>query len=199
MARPSQREQILVEASRLFSKKGYHATTIREIAQNRGILSGSLYAHISSKEDLLFEIVDDGADAFLSAITAVSQSDRSPIEKLRMALCAHIQVIAQRMDATTVFFHEWEALSEERRHLIQTKRDEYEAHWNAILQEGIDDGSMCITDPKFVRLMLLSVANWLYHWYRPSGPLSPDEIAERFIQILVNGIEDTAKERDHRA
>lgn len=199
MARPSQREQILVEASRLFSKKGYHATTIREIAQNRGILSGSLYAHIASKEDLLFEIVDDGADAFLSAIASVSQSDRPPIDKLRMALCAHIQVIAERMDAATVFFHEWEALSEERRRLIQAKRDKYEAHWNAILEEGMADGSMSMADPKFVRLMLLSVANWLYNWYRPSGPLAPEEIADRFIQILVNGIENPGKERDLRA
>ncbi|WAH35170.1 TetR/AcrR family transcriptional regulator [Alicyclobacillus dauci] len=194
MGRPSQKEQILAAAGRLFSKKGYHATTIREIAEETGILSGSLYAHIQSKEDLLFEIVDEGAMAFLNSIEDIVNSPSDPVTKLRAGLAAHIQVIAEHLDASTVFFHEWQALSEPRREMIQKKRDQYEAQWAAILDAGAREGVFASRDPKFARLLILSVANWVYQWYRPTGNLSPSDIAERFTDVIVDGLKPVPSE-----
>lgn len=186
MGRPSQRNEILKEASQLFSRKGYHATTIREIAERRGILSGSLYAYISSKEDLLFDIVEEGANAFLSAIGHVKQTNVGPYDKIRNALQAHIEVVSTHSDAATVFFHEWRALSDERRAIVQAKRDAYERDWNELIHEGVREGLFRTGDAKFIRLLLLSVANWSYQWYRPNGPLSPRDIADEFIRIVVD-------------
>lgn len=188
MARPSQKTHILAEASKLFSQKGYHATTIREIAERRGILPGSLYAYISSKEDLLFEVVDEGADAFLKAITDVANSTADPVDKLRDGLAAHIQVIATHLDEATVFLHEWKALSAPRRAKIQAKRDEYEQIWDGIIQEGVNHGVFQVTDPKYSRLLILSVGNWAYHWYQPTGPKTPTTLADEFIKIVVRGL-----------
>lgn len=184
----SQREQILIAARRLFSKNGYHGTTIRQIAEARGILSGSLYTHIASKEDLLFEIAEDGANAFVEAISQVLSSNLPPDEKLRAGLAAHIRVISNHLDAAKVFFHEWHALSEQRKCLIQGKRDSYEAAWKAILEEGIADGTFHIADPKFARLLVLSVGNWVYQWYQPHEGLSPEAIADRFGDVILRGL-----------
>ncbi|MCL6517276.1 TetR/AcrR family transcriptional regulator [Alicyclobacillus sp.] len=188
MPRPSQREQILAAARRLFREKGYHGTTIREIAEEAGVLSGSLYAHIQSKEDLLFEIADEGARAFLAAAADTERRPGPAVERMRHGLRSHIRVIADHLDAATVFFHEWRSLSGERRAWIQAKRDEYEAFWARLLEAGVAEGALSVADARFARLLLLSAANWVYQWYRPDGALSPEEIADHLWRLLLNGL-----------
>lgn len=188
MHRVKRKEQILQMACRFFSTKGYHGTTIRDISEASGILSGSLYAHIDSKEDLLFAITDRGAEAFLSSLRPIVGGPGSPREKLKRGLTAHARVVADNLEGATVFFHEWKSLSPERREIIQRKRDEYEALWARIFEEGVEKGEFRGQDPKFARLLLLSAANWLYQWYQPEGPLTPEEIADRFAAILLSGI-----------
>lgn len=188
MPKVGRKEEILAHACNLFSVKGYHGTTIRDISERSGILSGSLYAHIRSKEDLLFDITNRGADAFLEAITPIVEGEDSAIEKLRKALIAHIRVVAHHLDAATVFFHEWKALSNDRRAIIQSKRDTYESMWNRLLEEGVRQGELSCRDLKFARLLILSAGNWLYQWYRPDGGMSPEQIAERFMEVILCGI-----------
>lgn len=188
MPRRGRKEQILAVACRLFSTKGYHATTIRDISEASGILSGSLYAHIKSKEDLLFEITNFGADAFLGSLRPIVNGTGTAEEKLRQGLTAHIRVVADNLEAATVFFHEWKALSKERRTIIQEKRDAYEALWAQILEEGITRGEFNPPDPKFARLLTLSAANWLYQWYRPEGPMDPEEVADRLAINILAGL-----------
>nr|WP_255567432.1 TetR/AcrR family transcriptional regulator [Alicyclobacillus sp. TC] len=179
---------MLAAARKLFSEKGYHGTTIREIAEERGILSGSLYAHIDSKEDLLFAIADEGANAFIDALTPVLEKDVSAAEKLRLGLAAHIGVIAHRLEAARVFFHEWHALGKERRQEILEKRLSYEAMWDEILQQGISQGEFSADGARFARLLILSVANWVYQWYSPNGSHSPEQIAHQFSALILHGI-----------
>ncbi|MCS1351730.1 TetR/AcrR family transcriptional regulator [Mechercharimyces sp. CAU 1602] len=188
MGRSQRREEIIEVASRLFHSQGYAATTIRDIAEQAGLLSGSLYAHIQSKEDLLYEISCRGADAFLTAITPIVTEAGTAEEKLRRALAAHAQVVADHLEAATVFFHEWKALSFERREKIQAKRDEYEVCWSQIIVSGMETGEFRQEDEKFIRLLLLSVANWMYEWYRPDGELPPRKIADRYADILLEGL-----------
>jgi TetR/AcrR family transcriptional regulator, cholesterol catabolism regulator len=187
MPRPGRKEEILNIACRLFSRKGYHGTTIRDISDACGILSGSLYAHINSKEDLLYEITERGASAFLNSLRPIAESADPPVEKLRQAMRAHIRVIEQNLEAATVFFHEWKALSGERLQTIREKRDEYENLWTRIIHEGIDSGQLRQMDEKYARLLILSAGNWVYQWYRPGGSQSADEIADRFVDMLLNG------------
>ncbi|RAL26946.1 TetR/AcrR family transcriptional regulator [Thermoflavimicrobium daqui] len=187
MGKVKRKEEILTTACHLFSQKGYHGTTMRDISEACGILAGSLYTHIRSKEDLLYEITDRGAQSFLQSLQQVVNSEKSAAEKLRLALRAHIQVVAENIEAATVFFHEWKALTGERRKQIQKKRDQYELMWKQILLEGIQSGELHDLDGKFARLLLLSVGNWLYQWYKPDGKLSVDEIVDRFMTILLYG------------
>ncbi|QQE76875.1 TetR/AcrR family transcriptional regulator [Alicyclobacillus sp. SO9] len=182
------KEELFQVAGRLFSQKGYHGTTIREIASAHGILSGSLYAHISSKEDLLFYLVDDGAETFLSALKPILRQEGDALTKIRDGLAAHIRVVTTQMDIAKVFLHDWTALREERRKLIQEKRDVYENLWSTLLNEGIEQMRIATEDAKYLRILLLSAGNWVYEWYSPEGELSPEEIADKFIQIVFHGV-----------
>lgn len=189
MVEKGRRDVIVQVARTLFREKGYHATTIRDIAQMSGMLSGSLYAHIRTKEDLLFEITNDVADQFLTRIDRVVGSPQAPADLFREALTAHIEVVAENLDAATVFSQEWRALQGDRRALIQSKRDAYEQRWQTIMEKGAADGSFVPFHLRFSRIVSLSVANWLYQWYDPAGELRATEVAEQLADVLLFGIE----------
>lgn len=175
-------------AGELFSQKGFYGTSIRDIASARGIRSGSLYAHIDSKEDLLFEVVMAGAAAFIDALAPIVEGSGSAEEKLVAGLTAHINVVATHLETSRVFLHEWLLLSHTRRELIQQQRDRYEAMWTEILQSGVDEGLFAPISLRYARLIVLSVANWVYLWYDPQGPLNPREMGEVLGHLLLFGL-----------
>jgi TetR/AcrR family transcriptional regulator, cholesterol catabolism regulator len=179
----ARRELILDQAARLFGRRGYHATSMRDIGEAAGLLPGSLYAHIASKEDLLHEIVVRAAGEFLGVVEAVRAVAASPQERLRRAMRGHVRVVADNLDEAWVFHHEWKALTGERRDDVRRLRRRYEEMWDDIVRDlpGADD-------PRFARLLVLSAANWTYTWYRPQGPLSPEEVADRFTDLLLAGL-----------
>jgi TetR/AcrR family transcriptional regulator, cholesterol catabolism regulator len=183
VAGQARRDQILEASARLFSERGYHATSMREIGEATGMLAGSLYAHIDGKEDLLFGIVQRAAGAFLDRVKAVRDSEASAEEKLRRAMRAHVEVVAGDLEAARVFHHEWRALTGRRRNEVRKLRRRYEGLWDEIVREL--PGA---TDPKAARLLVLSAANWTYTWYRPDGPMSPQQVADRFTDLLLEGL-----------
>lgn len=184
----NRRDLILQSACLLFSEQGYHATTIRDIADQCGLLSGSLYAHIRSKEELLYEIADQVADRFLTRLDGVLKAQGSPTERFRYALAAHISVVAEDVHAARVLWHEWKALSPDRRRLIDAKHDAYEQMWGQILQEGVATGEFYSEHLRYARTVTLSVANWLYQWFNPEGSLSAEEVADRLATVLLRGL-----------
>lgn len=181
-------DMILEAAERLFSERGYHATSVRDIAGEAGILSGSLYAHIDSKEDLLYEIVLRSARQFLAGVEMAAKSADGPEEKLRKAMRAHVSVVAHAREAARVFLHDWKALEPPRREEVLELRDRYESLWEWIIREGIKARRFRAVDARFARILVLSVANWTYTWYHPDGPLGPEEIADRLTDLVLGGL-----------
>src|SRR5207248_11574105 len=110
----TRRAELTRTAARLFAEKGYHGTSIGDLAEAMGVQKGSLYAHIESKADLLWEVAREGAAAFHSALDAVA--DEGPVvDRIRAALRAHLRVVAEQLDVATVFVREWRYLQGERR------------------------------------------------------------------------------------
>src|SRR5919108_3795098 len=121
----TRRRELSRQAARLFAEKGYHGTSIGDLAEAMGIQKGSLYAHITGKEDLLYETMREGADAFHAALDAIPE--RLPAtEKIRLALRAHLRVVAEQPDVATVFVREWRYLEGERRDEIPAERRRHE-------------------------------------------------------------------------
>jgi AcrR family transcriptional regulator len=188
MPRPGRKDDVVAAAITLFSRKGYHSTTVRDIAEESGMLSGSLYAHIASKEELLYQIVLQAAERFMAGITPIVSGPGTAAAKLRAAMGAHLQVMAGDRDAAAIFLHEWKALTGDRRALVAARRREYERQFAAIIGQGIAGGEFRAVEEKFARLLVLSAVNWLYEWYDPAGPLGPDELAGKFADLILQGL-----------
>lgn len=188
MPRPGRKENVLEAAVALFSRKGYHGTTVRDIALESGMLSGSLYAHFAGKEDMLFAIVERAAMDFLGALEPIARGRGSAATKLRAAMVAHLSVVSQSMDAATIFLHEWKALSEGRQEQVQVWRSRYEELLASIIRQGAESGEFRPVDEKFARLLVLSAVNWVYEWYDPSGSLGPEAVAEKFSDLILRGL-----------
>jgi AcrR family transcriptional regulator len=184
----TRKRQIEDVASGLFSAKGYAATSVRDIARAIDLQGGSLYAHIASKEDVLWNIVSRAAERFHAAVRPLANANESATERLRKMIRAHVHVITDDSEHALVFLQEWRFLSPERRAQIARQRDAYEAYWRAVIAEGMAEGELRVSDPKMAGLGILSALNGIAQWYRPHGPLAPDAIAESFADLFLSGL-----------
>lgn len=184
----TRKEQIFQTAGSMFSRQGYHATTMRDIARELNMQGGSLYAHIDSKEDMLWEIVERAAGQFLESVRPLAVLPLPAETRLRQMLAAHVAVVARNLDNATVFFHEWRFLSPDRRAQIAAQRDEYEALFRQVIHDGIVAGEFPGADARLGALVVLSAGNWLYQWFRPDGALSAEAIAAQLADVLIAGL-----------
>jgi AcrR family transcriptional regulator len=182
----ARRSELTRQAARLFAQKGYHGTSIGDIAEALGVQKGSLYSHIASKEDLLYETLAEGAAAFHSSLDSIPD-DAPPVEKIRLALRGHLRVVAEQLDVATVFVQEWRYLHGARRDEFVAERRRYEERIRELLREGRDLGDLrSDLDDAAAVLLLLSAANWAYTWLQPGR--DTDELADRFLALLVDGM-----------
>ena len=182
----TRRNELTRQAARLFAEKGYHGTSIGDLAEAMGVQKGSLYAHIDSKADLLWEVARDGAVAFHEALDAVPDELKAT-EKIRAALRAHLRVVAEQLDVATVFIREWRYLDGERREAFLAERRRYEERFRALFREGRELGELRTDlDDATATLLALSAANWVYTWLRPDA--DTDELADRFFAVLLDGM-----------
>jgi TetR/AcrR family transcriptional regulator, cholesterol catabolism regulator len=182
----TRRSELTRTAARLFAEKGYHGTSIGDLAEAMGVQKGSLYAHIDSKQDLLYEATREGAQAFHAALDAVPES--LPItERIRLALRGHLRVVSEQLDVATVFTREWRYLEGERALEFLSERRRYEERIRALFREGREAGGLrSDLDDAAAALLVLSAANWAYTWLRPEA--DTDALADRFFALLLDGI-----------
>ena len=182
----SRKAELTRAAARLFAEKGYHGTSVGDLADALGVQKGSLYSHIDSKADLLWEVAREGAEAFHAALDTVP--DEGPVvERIRLALCAHLRVVAEQLDIATVFVREWRYLEGERRERYVAERRHYEERFRALFREGREHGELRTDlDDGTATLLVLSSANWAYTWLRPGA--DTDDLADRFTALLLDGM-----------
>jgi len=150
------------------------------------VQKGSLYAHIESKADLLWEVARDGAAAFHAALDEVPD-DGPVVERIRHALRAHLRVVAEQLDVATVFTREWRYLEGERREQFVAERRRYEDRLRALFREGRERGELRVDlDDGAAALVALSAVNWAYTWLRPGT--ETDQLADRFTALLLDGM-----------
>jgi AcrR family transcriptional regulator len=182
-------------ASGLFHANGYAATSVRDIAKALDIQAASLYAHVASKDDLLWSIVERAAATFEQAADrAVAESAGGDAVELLAALVeAHVEVVTADPERSSVFVTEWRHLSADRRASIATRRDAYEARFRESIREGIAGGDFRSTDPAIAATFILTALNGIATWYRPGGRLSADRIADHYVEIALRSLSE-----DHR-
>jgi AcrR family transcriptional regulator len=182
----TRRDEVTRTAARLFAERGFHGTSMGDLADALGMQKGSLYSHTGSKQQLLFETMEEGAQAFHAALDEVPE-DAPAVERIRLALRGHLRVVAEQLDVATVFTREWRYLDEEYRAEIVAERRRYEERFRALFREGVETGELrSDLDASTAALLVLSAANWAYTWLAPGR--DTDELADRFTAIVVDGI-----------
>ena len=187
MTVPSDRRVELTRAAaRLFAERGYQGTSLADLAEALGVQKPSLYHHIDSKEDLLWDVACEGAEAFHAALDAVPE-DVVACERIRLALRGHLRVVAGQLDVSTVFVREWRHLSGERRERFVAERRRYEERIRELYADGLERSELrADLDVAAAALLFLSAANWAYTWLRPGGDI--DALADRFSAVLLDGM-----------
>lgn len=196
VAAPSRRRAIEDVASSLFRQHGYAGTSVRDIARALDIQGASLYAHVTSKEDVLWAIVDRAAADFEAAVeqaAAYARPGAGAAERVAAFVAAHVTVIARDPELASVFVHEWRHLTGARRARILERRDAYEERLRAVIAEGMATGELLPTDPAVAATFILSALNGLATWYAPGGRLPPDRIADYYADFAVRALTE-----DHR-
>lgn len=182
----TRKEEIIRVAARLFATKGYHATTLTEIAGELGITKPALYYHVRDKEDILREIVNRIMEP-MEAASRVGKSDLSPREKIKEITKILVKFAAERRETTLIAFEEVKILPKRTRDAVRRRQKEVEQSLQEALKEGVESGDFMVSDVKAAAFAILGATNWVYRWYQPRGKLTPDIIAEQFIDFLENG------------
>ena len=182
----TRREELVSVAAQLFAERGYHGTSMADLADAMGVQKGSLYSLTESKQELLVLITGEGATSFHAGLDGVPE-DVEPLERVRLALRAHLGVVAAQVSAATVFTREWRFLDEPERTAFRAERRRCEERWRDLLREAADRGALrSDLDVEAAVLLVLSAANWAYTWIRPGA--ETDELADRFFSILLDGV-----------
>lgn len=194
MVETARRQSIDDAASVLFHAHGYAGTSVRDIARALDIQGASLYAHVASKQDVLWSIVERMATRFEAAADAVEAADPGaarfgPGDHLANLVRAHVGVVTEDLGRASVFVHEWRALEGERRAATVRRRDDYEARFRAAIERGVRDGTFRPVDPVTTAAYLLTALNGLVTWYEPGGRLSAATIAEQYADLSLRAVE----------
>ena len=185
------KEQLLRVSAELFRKKGYRATSMRDISRALGIKTSSIYYYINSKEDLLREISVKTMNMLIKAGEKVAFSPSPPEQKLKQLVISHVRLLCENLDLFTVTLHEltrtnassfWKE--------IVGMRDRYETLVRGIIRNGKESGVFRNVSEKMAGFALLGMLNWIVRWYSPSGGKSIEDIARLWADIFLNGIKE---------
>lgn len=188
----ARRREIDDVASELFHANGYPATSVRDIARALDIQAASMYAHVASKEDVLWSIVDRAASEFERAADAalVDAATSDPVDRLAALVEAHVEVVTADPPRSSVFLSEWRHLSPARRNAIGARRDAYEVRFRETIADGLASGAFAPTDPALATTFLLTALNGIAAWYRPDGRLGADRIADHYVELALRALSE---------
>lgn len=153
------------------------------------MLKGSLYYYITSKDDLLMQIINEVHQDAFAEMSDVFEGQAPAVERLRQFIVKHVGYCAAHQAWIGVYLHEYKALPPVKRRRVMRMRDRYEDQVRRLIEHGKLEGSIrSEVDTKLAARGILGMANWLYHWYTPRGPLSPKRIGETFADMALRGV-----------
>lgn len=189
LAKPSTRlEEVLQSAAKIFFAKGFHATSIEDVARDVGMLKGSLYYYIKSKDDLLFQLLLAGIEDGDTFIAGQIEPDGDPLEQLERAIRAQIDYIIQNRVPFGLFLHEFDSLSGKRQHKLISVMSRYNNRFVELVKRGQAQGKLMEGEPWLIVNGMLGMCNWLYRWYDQDEVQDPERIKDIFVRLLLQGI-----------
>lgn len=182
------REDILEAAAQVFRQKGFHGASMSDIADAVHLQKASLYHHVASKQEILFELLEQALRLLLEKMSHIAARELPADEKLRLMIREYMLILAENIDLATVLLFEHRAL-ERRQHARHVpNRDKFESLWREVLVEGVENGLFKCEDVALTVRALLGLMNWTITWFHPNGGKSIQQIADDYSSLLLNGL-----------
>jgi TetR/AcrR family transcriptional regulator, cholesterol catabolism regulator len=183
------KKNVFEVAAEVFHRKGYDNTSMSDVAEAAGLTKAGLYHHVSSKESLLYTVLDSGLDLTESYVMKPLETIADPIERLKTMIELHLRlVLEERNLEVTGLLHECKTLAPADRTRINRRKKEYVKMSTKVIADAIRKYNITDVNPKLAAFALLGMLNWTYQWYKPSGSHSREEIVTQFQNIFLNGI-----------
>lgn len=184
--------EVTQAAVEIFWQKGYRAASIQDVAEKVGVLKGSLYYYIQSKEDLLWRVIEDVHEEWSEILKKAGELDADPIERIHAFIKLHIEWYLTNVKEVSVFFREWNHLSGERLKTVRTRRRRYEQVIRDLITEGQATGDISSAlDVHYAARYVLAAVNAVPDWYRASSGESATTIAEAYADMTVGMLKGT--------
>jgi AcrR family transcriptional regulator len=191
VARPAngadRRIEILKSAAAAFRRRGYHGASVDEIASALEMTKGNLYYYFRNKEEILYACHDYSLDVLLGLMQDVQAGSARPDAKLRRLILAFVHLMLDELQGTALTL-DLQALSPALQRRIIAKRDRFDRGLREIVQQGIDSGLFRPGDPKMIGFAIMGAVNWITKWFDPAGPMTSEQIGQRFADYLVGGL-----------
>jgi TetR/AcrR family transcriptional regulator, cholesterol catabolism regulator len=179
------RKELTRLAAQLFVQEGFDRTTVRMLAQEMGIKSGSLFHHFRDKQEILAAVIEEGTqNALVIARDALARCDNSASDRLHAMARAHLETLLTDRNAHVVALYEWRRLDPEARAHLSHLRDAYEALWEQVIDDALAAG-LIHGDRFLVARFVMGALNWTVRWYDPAGPRTPDDLADELVAMIT--------------
>ncbi len=182
------REDILDAAAQVFRQKGFHGASMADIADSVKLQKASLYHHVSSKQEILLELLERALATLEEEISAVSTQPLPADQKLRQMIRAYLQALAEYPDLSAVLLFEHRSLDKKNHARHVPHRDRFERLWRDVVNEGRREKLFYCQDTGLAVRALMGIMNWTLTWYRPEGPLPITKIADEYAALFLNGL-----------
>jgi AcrR family transcriptional regulator len=181
--------QVRAAARLHFADRGYEAASMRDIAAEAGINIATLYFYCSTKEQLLFDVLQESMAELMTGFReTLAQAGPTWTDKLTAATRFHVKFFAERSFGTTLGMADLNRLTGEHRAEHFASRREYDREFRNIVQAGIDSGEFRPLDAKLVTFGIMGIGLSSGRWYRPDGPLSPEDVADHYVDMILGGL-----------
>jgi len=182
------REDILEAAAQVFRQKGFHGASMQDIAEAVNLQKASLYHHVTSKQEILLALLNRALELLLERISAIADQPLPADLKLSQMIREYLQILAENTDLSAVLLFEHRSLERKQHARHVPNRDKFEGLWRSVLEEGVASGRFQCEDPALTTRAILGILNWTITWYRPDGDMTINQIADRYSDLLLNGL-----------
>ncbi|KUI06156.1 TetR family transcriptional regulator KstR2 [Mycobacterium sp. IS-3022] len=195
MSRPasqpiSRRDELLELAASMFAERGLRATTVRDIADSAGILSGSLYHHFASKEEMVDEVLRGFLDWLFARYQEIVDTEPNPLERLKGLFMTSFEAIEHRHAQVVIYQDEAKRLAgQERFSYVEKRNQEQRKMWLDLLNQGVDEGYFRPDIDVDLVYRFIRDTTWVsVRWYQPGGPLTAEDVGRQYLSIVLGGI-----------
>ncbi|WP_367066925.1 TetR/AcrR family transcriptional regulator [Oryzisolibacter sp. LB2S] len=185
--REAKRNAVLSTAAQMFNERGFHATSLDDIAARLHVSKPTLYYYVKNKDDILLQCVNQGLRMTLDGIEASRAAGGNAVDQLRACMQVYADIVMQPFGMCLIRVGD-EEVPEPSRTELRRMKSEIDQAFRRLVAQGVQEGSLAPCDPKITAFVIAGALSWIGRWYQPGGAYTPEQLAEQCIGTLLSGV-----------